>query len=208
MTRNSTRSAPTSTALVTEAWEAVGASFERFCLTAGVATLARMMEEDATALCGDRHERSDGRAAYRWGRTKGKIGFHGGKVEVERPRVRVRSGAEVTLASWETALAEDLAWSMGDEPDADQRLDAQVRPRGAPARRRCSGDEGRWPFEIGGVAPLRVTFSGTDGRMDGLGPVPAGFGGRSRSTASTSRKNCCWWRRSGSTRRATSIRSG
>ena len=45
------------TALVTAAWDAVGACFERFCLTAGVATLTRMMEEDATALCGQRHER-------------------------------------------------------------------------------------------------------------------------------------------------------
>ena len=52
MKTNSTRSAAAAaTALVTEAWEAVGASFERFCLTAGIATLAKMMEEDATQLC-------------------------------------------------------------------------------------------------------------------------------------------------------------
>jgi hypothetical protein len=25
------------------------------------------------------------RQAYRWRKTKGKIGFHGGKVEIERP---------------------------------------------------------------------------------------------------------------------------
>ena len=114
MTRTTTRSRPGSTALVAEAWDAVGASFERFCLTAGVTTLARMMDEDATTLCGRRHERSEGRAAYRWGRTKGKIGFHGGKIEVERPRVRGRAGAEVALASWETALAEDWLgqWAM------------------------------------------------------------------------------------------------
>src|ERR1039458_342306 len=114
MTRNTTPTRPDSTALTTEAWEAVGASFERFCLAAGVATLARMMEEDATALCGRRHERSGGRAAYRWGKTKGKIGFHGGKIEVERPRVRARTGAEVALPSWETALAEDWLgqWAM------------------------------------------------------------------------------------------------
>ena len=114
MTRTTTPSRPDSTALVAEAWDAVGSSFERFCLTAGVTTLARMMDEDATTLCGRRHERSEGRAAYRWGRTKGKIGFHGGKIEVERPRVRGRAGAEVALASWETALAEDWLgqWAM------------------------------------------------------------------------------------------------
>jgi transposase-like protein len=114
MKRVTTPAAQAATALVTEAWDAVGASFERFCLTAGVATLARMMEEDATALCGQRHERLAGRAAYRWGKTKGKIGFHGGKIAVERPRVRGRSGAEVALPSWETALTEDWLgqWAM------------------------------------------------------------------------------------------------
>jgi len=93
---------------VTEAWEEVGASFERFCLTAGVATLTRMMAEDATALCGRRYGRSDGRSAHRWGKTKGKIGFHGGSIGVERPRVRACSGGELGLPSWEAALAEDL----------------------------------------------------------------------------------------------------
>ncbi len=114
MKRNTTPTRPDSKAMVTAAWEAVGASFERFCLTAGVATLSRMMEEDATALCGRRHEHSDGRVAYRWGRTKGRIGFHGGRIEVKRPRVRARSGAEAALPAWETALAEDWLgqWAM------------------------------------------------------------------------------------------------
>ena len=114
MKRITTSAPPAATALVTDAWDAVGASFERFCLTAGVATLTRMMEEDATALCGQRHERLSGRAAYRWGKTTGKVGFHGGKIEVARPRVRGRSGAEVALPSWETAMAEDWLgrWAM------------------------------------------------------------------------------------------------
>ena len=53
---------------VETAWEAVSASFERFCLTAGIATLTEMMEQDAVALCGTRHERSSDRRGYRWGR--------------------------------------------------------------------------------------------------------------------------------------------
>ena len=114
MKRITTPAPQAATALVTDAWDAVGASFERFCLTAGVATLTRMMEEDATALCGQRHERLSSRAAYRWGKTTGKVGFHGGKIEVARPRVRGRSGAEVALPSWETAMAEDWLgrWAM------------------------------------------------------------------------------------------------
>ena len=75
------------------AWENVAESFERFCLTAGIATLSEMMEQDAIELCGVRHGRSVDRRGYRWGGTRGKLGFHGGKVAIERPRVRARSGA-------------------------------------------------------------------------------------------------------------------
>ena len=99
---------------VKEAWEDVGASFEKFCLTAGVATLVDMMERDAAELCGPRHGRGSDRRGHRWGRTAGKLGFHGGKVAIERPRVRACGGAEVALPSWETAQAEDWLgrWAM------------------------------------------------------------------------------------------------
>jgi transposase-like protein len=101
-------------AIVEEAWQEVGASFERFCLTAGIATLANMMEEDAARLCGPRYGRAEDKAGHRWGKTKGKVGFHGGKVEIERPRVRARDGGEVALPSWETAMSEDLLskWAL------------------------------------------------------------------------------------------------
>src|SRR5438128_4066328 len=94
-------------AIVKEAWQQVGASFERFCLTAGIATLAGMMEGDAARLCGVRYGRDDGKDGYRWGRTKGKLSFHGGEIELQRPRVRARDGGEVALPSWEAAMAED-----------------------------------------------------------------------------------------------------
>ena len=50
-------------AIVGAAWQEVGASFERFCLTAGIAILANMMEEDAARLCGGpRYGRAEGKA--------------------------------------------------------------------------------------------------------------------------------------------------
>jgi hypothetical protein len=52
MKRIITPPGPDTTALVKEAWQDIGASFERFCLTAGIATLSRMMTEDAERLCG------------------------------------------------------------------------------------------------------------------------------------------------------------
>src|SRR5512147_970641 len=84
MKESSTSAAVIPAAIVEEAWQEVGASFERFCLTAGIATLAQMMEEDAARLCGPRYGRAEGKAGHRWGKTKGKVGFHGGKVEIER----------------------------------------------------------------------------------------------------------------------------
>ena len=99
---------------VEEAWRDVGASFERFCLTAGIATLADMMERDAADLCGPRYGREDGRRGHRWGQAAGKLGFHGGKMPIERPRVRARNGRELALPSWEAAQAEDWLgrWAM------------------------------------------------------------------------------------------------
>jgi transposase-like protein len=92
----------------------MSASFERFCLAAGLETLGVMLESDAATLCGPRHARGQGRRGHRWGRTTGKLGFHGGKVEIGRPRVRGLAGEELALASWEQAMAEDWLgrWAM------------------------------------------------------------------------------------------------
>src|SRR3954469_14404630 len=99
---------------VEEAWRDIGASFERFCLTAGIASLVEMMERDTAELSGPRYGRQDGKDGHRWGRTAGKLGFHGGKVAIERPRVRARDGHELALPSWEAAQAEDWLgrWAM------------------------------------------------------------------------------------------------
>jgi len=96
------------------AWDEVSASFDRFCLAAGIEALGAMMEKDAEEACGARHARGEGRRGHRWGRTRGKIGFHGGKVAVERPRVRGLAGNELALPSWEQAVEEDWLgqWAM------------------------------------------------------------------------------------------------
>ena len=91
-----------------KSWHAVGASFERFCLTAGITTLSGMLEEDAVSLFGSRYGRTTGKAGHRWRKTRGKVGVHSGEVEVERPRVRACTGDELALPSWTTAQSEDL----------------------------------------------------------------------------------------------------
>lgn len=86
------------------AWEAVGQSFDQFCLLAGVSALNEMMAEDVTKLAGSAHARNSDKPGYRWGRTHGRLGFHGGKVDLERPRVRSKStGKELPLPSWREA---------------------------------------------------------------------------------------------------------
>jgi transposase-like protein len=115
MKKSTTSTAAVPASIFKDAWQEVGASFERFCLTAGLSTLSAMMEEDAVNLCGPRYGRAEAKSAHRWGTTKGKVGFHGGKVEVERPRVRgAHDGGELVLPSWETAVSEDLLgrWAL------------------------------------------------------------------------------------------------
>lgn len=99
---------------LSEAFDDVAKSFDRFCLTAGIQALEHMLEEDAVDLCGARHQRGAGRVGYRWGETAGPTGFHGGKVAVRRPRVRGRDGREVALPSWRAAVDEDWLgkWAM------------------------------------------------------------------------------------------------
>ena len=72
------------------AWQDVDRSFERFCLTAGIGAIEQMLCDDAQQFTGTPYSRNEHRVGQRWGTTKGKIGFHGGKVVVHRPRSRQR----------------------------------------------------------------------------------------------------------------------
>jgi len=114
MTKSNTTIPACVTPRVRQAWQDVDTCFERFCLTAGVEALQAMMAADAAELCGPRHARRFGRQGHRWGWTQGKIGFHGGKVDVVRPRVRARAGEELQLPSWSDALEQDWLgkWAM------------------------------------------------------------------------------------------------
>src|SRR4051812_34529658 len=114
MKTSSTMTSVIPSAPVGKAWEEVSASFDRFCLAAGIETLGAMMEADAELACGPRHSRSEDRRGHRWGRTAGKIGFHAGKVAIERPRVRALDGRELALPTWEQAVEEDWLgqWAM------------------------------------------------------------------------------------------------
>src|SRR5271166_2849272 len=67
---------------VGKAWDEVSASFDRFCLAAGIDALGAMMEKDAEEACGARHARSEERRGHRWARTQGAIA---GEKPARRP---------------------------------------------------------------------------------------------------------------------------
>ena len=114
MNKLTTSTALPTRALKLEALSRISASFELFCLASGMEALGEMMDRDAQAICGPRHARGRDRRAHRWGKTKGKIGFHGGKIEIERPRLRGFDGKEQPVPSWEAAVAENWLgkWAM------------------------------------------------------------------------------------------------
>jgi len=160
------------TAMVEAAWQTVGDSFERFCLTAGIATLASMMEDDTERLCGPRHGRSEQRGGHRWGRTIGRLDFHGGTIPVERPRVRGHGG-EIPLSSWEAARSEDWLgrWAMNL-----MLINVSTRKFGR-AVRLPGGDVPAGPGDSRSksavIASVRRTVGGADGRMDVVRSVAA-----------------------------------
>jgi putative transposase len=114
MNKPTTSTAIPPSVLKAQALANMTASFESFCLASGIEALAEMMASEAEAACGPRHARGRNRRAHRWGKTKGKIGFHGGKMEIERPRLRGFDGKEQALPSWEGAMSEDWLgkWAM------------------------------------------------------------------------------------------------
>ena len=97
------------------------------------------------------------------GWTKGKIGFHGGKVDVERPRVRGLDGEERILPNWKSAVGENWLGEWAMKAVSTRKFERSVRlPRG-----RRAGPVGRRSVEIGDLAALRRAVCGAHEAMDG-----------------------------------------
>ena len=62
-------------------------------LSAGTDVLMALLEQDREALCGPRHEQSEGRENHRYGYDTGPLVLGGRKVAVRKPRVRSIGGA-------------------------------------------------------------------------------------------------------------------
>src|SRR3954463_11521231 len=102
---------------VKAAFQEVQSSFENFCLLAGIEAFQDLLEDEAADLCGERHQRHEDRQGRRWG--KSPVAFHGGRVDVERPRVRTPDGQqELELPSLAAGQREDWLgrWAMNQMP--------------------------------------------------------------------------------------------
>jgi len=84
-----------------------GQVFRAFLSAGRVRAIEQMPSEDAEQLAGAPHNRSGGLFGHRWGWTRCKIGFHGSKVVVRRPRVRSLDGRELALPTWTAVQVED-----------------------------------------------------------------------------------------------------
>src|SRR4051812_50055124 len=101
---------------VAMAFEEVRSSFDKFCLIAGIEALQELLQEEAAALCGERHQRHDGRRGRRWGETRSPVGFHGGRGGGGRPRGRRRGGGEGTgVPGWGAAPGEGRVRQRGEK---------------------------------------------------------------------------------------------
>src|SRR5215831_2642563 len=191
---------------VGKAFEEVSASFDRFCLAAGIAALGEMMDKDAADACGPRHSRGEGRRGYRWGRTRGKIAFHAGKMEIERPRVRDIAGHELALPSWQHATGEDWLGKWAMTLMLLNVSTRKFRPRCGFRRATCRRRRGlacRSRRLLGILWRCRAHGCG-----NGWPPsFPASISWWCRSTAFTSARISSWSLRSGSMARASNIRS-
>ena len=161
-------------ALVLAAWEGVGASFERFCVMAGITRLQQMLSEDAERLAGGRHERSPDRPGYRWGSTAppARLAFTaaGWRWNVRGCGTRRRGDAAGTFSAELGGCPQrGLSGRMGDELDAVECLDPEERSCGAASR--GVGPDGLRAVEVGGIASVQGVDRGEVCRMDVIGSV-------------------------------------
>jgi|SRR5438105_4655054 len=70
----------------------VSEELHRSALSIGVMVISDLLELEVRSKCGERRRRSNGRAAYRYGKQAGYVVLGGHKVRIERPRMRTMDG--------------------------------------------------------------------------------------------------------------------
>jgi putative transposase len=87
--------------------ELVRRDLREFVVSAGMAALAAVLEQERATVCGPRYEHDPDRAAHRAGHTWGQLTLGGRRTRVRRPRARGVNGREVVLPTWQAYSSED-----------------------------------------------------------------------------------------------------
>ena len=82
------------------------AELMELAVASGLKVLATMLEEDRTAICGQRYQHHVERQASRAGTVPSEVVLGGRKVALRRPRVRA-NGEEVPLPTFQVMASED-----------------------------------------------------------------------------------------------------
>jgi len=80
---------------------------QSLALQIGIKAMSQVFEEEVTELCGPKGKHNPDRQAYRHGQDATKVVYGGSKISVNSPRVRSKSGGEISLESLEYFQAED-----------------------------------------------------------------------------------------------------
>jgi transposase-like protein len=83
-----------------ELWEELQPQVEHLAGLAGLQIIRGVIEEEVTRRVGPRYQPDPASSCVRWGQQPGYVVFGGQKMAVERPRVRMRKGQEVSLDSY------------------------------------------------------------------------------------------------------------
>lgn len=73
----------------------------------GLSALHKLLREDAEEIAGPKGKHQQERTHNHWGTTNGELSFGGRRIQVSRPRVRSKSGKEVSLPHFEAFGEED-----------------------------------------------------------------------------------------------------
>ena len=93
----------------------------------GLTALHLLLREDAEKIAGPKGKHEKERTHNHWGSTDGELSFGGRRIQVSRPRVRSKSGAEASLPYFEAFRTEDPLPRASAEPDSGGGIDAKLR---------------------------------------------------------------------------------
>ena len=93
----------------------------------GLTALHLLLREDAEEIAGLKGKHEKERTHNHWGSTNGELSFGGRRIQVSRPRVRSKSGAEAVASTLRSLPRRRPASRASVESDLGGRIDPKLR---------------------------------------------------------------------------------